>query len=93
MTMNINPTSPGFVTAVLGTHEIQAGRIAPPDQQFVRLLQDHATISSLGDLVTAALKQPEVRADKVSAIKEAIESRTYKVEPDAIASAILADQF
>jgi len=76
----------------LGTQATQAGKTAPPDKQITQLPQDHATISSVGDLVTAALKQPEVRADKVSALREAISSGTYKVDPDAIASSIVADQ-
>ncbi|MGA2048181.1 MAG: flagellar biosynthesis anti-sigma factor FlgM [Terracidiphilus sp.] len=92
MTVNFNPTAPGSVVAFLGTHETQAGKNAPLDKQLVELPQDHATISSVGDLVTAALKQPEVRADKVSAIREAIASGTYKVEPHAIASSLLSDQ-
>jgi flagellar biosynthesis anti-sigma factor FlgM len=92
MTVNINPASSSSVTAFLGTHQIQASKIAPPDKQVVQLPQDHATISSVGDLVTAALKQPEVRADRVSAIRDAIASGTYKVEPHAIASSIPADQ-
>jgi flagellar biosynthesis anti-sigma factor FlgM len=92
MTVNFNPTAPGSVAALLGTHEIQAGKNAPPDKQFVELPQDHATISSIGDLVTAALKQPEVRADRVSTLREAIASGTYKIEPPAIASSLLADQ-
>jgi negative regulator of flagellin synthesis FlgM len=92
MTVNINPTSPSSAAAVLGTSAIQAGKVAPAEKQSAQLPQDRATISSVGDLVTAALKQPEVRADKVSAIKEAIASGTYKVDPDAIASSMLADQ-
>jgi flagellar biosynthesis anti-sigma factor FlgM len=92
MTMNINPTSPSPVTAISGTRSIQGGKTSPSDKQLTQLPQDHVTISSVGDLVTAALKQPEVRADKVSAVRESIASGTYKVEPDAIASSILADQ-
>jgi flagellar biosynthesis anti-sigma factor FlgM len=92
MTVNINLTSPISVPAISGTHEIQASKIAPPDKQLVLLPRGYSTISSVGDLVTAALKQPEVRADRVSAIREAIASGTYKVEPHAIASAMLADQ-
>jgi flagellar biosynthesis anti-sigma factor FlgM len=91
MTVNINPAT-SSVAALLGTREIQASRTAPPDKPFVQLPQDHATIGSLGDLVAAALKQPEVRTDRVSAVSEAIASGTYKIEPHAIASAILADQ-
>ena len=92
MTANINPASPGSATAFWVAQEIQAGKTASPDKQFVQLRQDHATISSAGDLVRAALEQPEVRADRFSPIKEAIGSGTYKIEPNAIASSMLADQ-
>jgi len=92
MTLNINTTATSPVGAISGTPAIQASKIAPPDKQSVQLPQDHATISSVGDLVAAALKQPEVRADKVAALKTAIASGTYKVDPDAIASSMLADQ-
>jgi len=33
-----------------------------------------------------------VRTDKVAALKAAVASGTYKVDPDAIASSMLADQ-
>ena len=92
MTVNINPAASSSVTALLGTRETQAGKVAPPDKQSDQLPQDHATISSVGNLVTAVLNQPEVRADRVSAIREAITSGAYRLEPHAIASSLLADQ-
>ena len=92
MTANINLDSPVSVPALSATREIQAGKIASPDTRLAQLPQDYSTISSLGDMVTAALQQPEVRADKVSAIKEAIASGTYQVDPHAIALAMLAVQ-
>jgi flagellar biosynthesis anti-sigma factor FlgM len=92
MTVNFDPTSSASVTALSGTQKIQASNIAPSAKQSFELPQDHATLNSVGDLVTTALNQPEVRADKVSALRDAIASGTYKVEPEAIASSILADQ-
>ena len=92
MMTNINLASPGSAAAISGAHEAQTGKTAQPNQQSVQLPQDHVTVSSVGDLVAAALKQPEVRADRVSALKEAIASGTYKVDPHAIASAILSEQ-
>ena len=92
MTVNINPAAPSSVTALTGTREIQAAKIATPDKQSAQLPQDHTTLNSVGNLVKAALQQPEVRADKVSALKDAVSSGTYKVDPQAIASSIVADQ-
>jgi len=92
MSMNINPISPGSVTAISATRDIQTSKIATPDKQPVPLPQDHATVTSVGDLVASALKQPEVRADRVSALREAVASGTYKVDPQAIASSMPADE-
>jgi len=93
MTVSFSPTTPGTISAFEATPKIQASNNAPPDKQFAELPQDHTTINSVGDLVTAALKQPEVRTDRVSAISQAITSGTYKVDPHAIASSLVADQF
>jgi flagellar biosynthesis anti-sigma factor FlgM len=90
MTVNINTVA--SVTPISATRAVQAGKIAPADTQPVQLPQDHATVSAVGDLVAAALKQPEVRTDKVAALKAAVSSGTYKVDPDSIASSMLADQ-
>lgn len=91
MTVNFNLTSPISDTAFLRTNGIPASKNAPPDKKSVQRSQNNATMSLTGDLVTAALNQPEIRAEKVSAMREAIASGTYKVEPLAIATAMLAD--
>lgn len=92
MNLNVNLASLSSATAILGTQGNQVGKSASPDAQSAQLPQDHVTVSSVGDLVTAALQQPEVRADKVSALREAVASGTYKVDPQAIASSMLADE-
>jgi flagellar biosynthesis anti-sigma factor FlgM len=92
MNVNFNASSLSLVTGLSGTGETQASGTAAPDKQHSQLPQDYVTVSSVGDLVAAALNHPEVRADKVAAIREAIASGTYKIDPHAIASAILADQ-
>jgi flagellar biosynthesis anti-sigma factor FlgM len=55
--------------------------------------EDTASLSfdraSVGSLVSQALASPEVRQDKVDALRQAISSGEYKVEPDKIADAML----
>jgi len=92
MTMNINPASSSSVTAILGTQGTQTGKIGSADKQSNQIPQDHATVGTVGNLVTAALQQPEVRADKVSALRDAVASGTYQVDPKAIAASIPADE-
>jgi flagellar biosynthesis anti-sigma factor FlgM len=96
MTININTnigaTSLDSATAILGSNKAQSSKTAAPDKKVDQLPQDSATINSVGDLVAAALKQPEVRADRVSSAKESIAAGTYKVDPDAIASSLLENQ-
>ncbi len=54
--------------------------------------EDRATLSSdavaVNSLQQQALAQPAVRADKVAALKQQIQSGNYKLEPDQIAQAM-----
>ena len=91
MTANINFTSTGTDTGVSSTQATQASRISTPAKQITQLPQDNATIRSLSDLVRGALKQPEVRAERVSAIRKSLAAGTYRAEPSATASAMIAE--
>lgn len=50
---------------------------------------DSAEISGITDLVGQAMVQPEVRMDKVEAIKAQIEAGTYEVDPAKVADAMI----
>lgn len=50
---------------------------------------DTVSLSHVSGLVTAALAQPEVRTDKVEAIKSQIAAGTYVVDPHKIADAMI----
>lgn len=50
--------------------------------------QDVVRLSSLVDQVKSA---PEIREEKVTALRNAISSGTYQVSPEALAEAILRD--
>ena len=45
--------------------------------------------AKVGSLVTQALQTPEVRADKVAALRQAIASGQYKVDAQAVAQKML----
>jgi flagellar biosynthesis anti-sigma factor FlgM len=55
--------------------------------------EDKATLSSgsldLPSLEAQVLASPEVRADRVEALRQAIQNGEYAIEPDKIAQAIL----
>jgi negative regulator of flagellin synthesis FlgM len=57
--------------------------------------EDTASLSfdraSVGSLVSQAMSSTEVRQDKVDALRQAISSGQYKVEPDQVADAMLQE--
>ena len=56
-------------------------------------VEDKASLSvdtvSISSLEAKAMSFPEVRQDKVNALRTAIQNREYKVEPDKIAQAMI----
>ncbi|HEY1800677.1 MAG TPA: flagellar biosynthesis anti-sigma factor FlgM [Terriglobales bacterium] len=59
--------------------------------------QDSASLSldqaSIQSLQTQTLSTPEVRQDKVDALRQAIANGQYGIEPDKIADAMIQDSF
>ena len=57
--------------------------------------EDHATLSesslSQAALIQGALATPPARAERVAALRDAIHSGTYKLNPDAMAHAMLKE--
>ena len=57
-------------------------------------VEDKASLSvdtlGIASLEAQVLASPEVRQDKVAALRQSIQNGTYRVEPDKIAQAILA---
>lgn len=57
--------------------------------------EDRATFNSdktsVQSLTNQALQTPEIRQDKVDAIRESIKTGSYKLDPNKIASAIIAN--
>lgn len=61
-------------------------QVSSPDGDKVTLSLDTSGITSLQ---AAALSQPEMRSDTIQALRQAISTGQYKVEPDKIAEAIV----
>ena len=55
-----------------------------------QLTNDTASLNQVADLVAKAMQQPEIRMDKVQAIKSQIASGNYKVDASAIADALIS---
>ncbi len=57
---------------------------------------DHATLnsasSSVASLVTKALQTPEIRQDKVDAVRQSISNGSYQIDPKQIADAMIANK-
>jgi flagellar biosynthesis anti-sigma factor FlgM len=54
---------------------------------------DRATLTSgsgsIGSLVSEAMSSPAIRADKVSSLQQSIANGQYKLDPEAIAGAMI----
>ena len=50
-----------------------------------------STSTSVKSLVSQALSSPEVRQDKVDALRQSISSGEYKLDPQKIAGAIISE--
>jgi negative regulator of flagellin synthesis FlgM len=57
--------------------------------------EDTATLSfdhaNIGSLTSQAMASPDVRQDKVDALRQAISTGQYKVDPDEVAGAMLQE--
>jgi anti-sigma28 factor (negative regulator of flagellin synthesis) len=80
------------VNDVTGAY-IHPAKLPTSTAQSSTLPEHHYIVTSVGNLVTAAMKVLAVRTDKVAALKEAVVNGTYAIAPHEIASAILANGF
>ena len=77
--------------AVSGSHAEKTASSHPTQSSAGQ--NDHSRVSegetSVGKLETAALNSPEVRSEKVQALRLQLQSGTYQVSPAQVASSIL----
>jgi flagellar biosynthesis anti-sigma factor FlgM len=60
-----------------------------PQEDRTTLTSDSASVQSM---VSTAMQSPDVRQDKVASLRQAVNSGTYQLDPQQIASSILDEQ-
>lgn len=78
----IAPIDPMPSSQISGTSSVRSASSAHPE--------DKVSLSQAARLTAEAMAQPEVRMDKVEAIRSQIALGTYKVDPQKIAAAMIA---
>ncbi len=89
MRIGLNTTDPQLVSA----EQAKQSSTAPVGRSEESSAGDKTTLSqdsvNLSSLATQALSQPEVRQGLVESLRQSIDSGEYKLDPSAIADAIL----
>ena len=92
MKIDLNHSTPDPVVTQRGGNN---NANAASTSQVHNAADDTASLSfdraSVGSLVSQAMASPDVRQDKVDALRQAISSGQYKVEPTKIAEAMLQE--
>jgi negative regulator of flagellin synthesis FlgM len=95
MKINLNSSTPDAIvtpqsnqTNATSTDSVQTGQVQNSGEDRTTLAFDHANISAL---VSQAMSSPEVRQDKVDALRQAVSSGEYKVDPGKVADAMLPE--
>ena len=90
MQVNLNGATPDPILS-----QGKSETTAPAPGVSLEQRDDKATLSSGQDqtatLVSQTMATPEIRLDKIDALRQAINSGEYKIEPDKIADAMLND--
>ena len=92
MDIRINPTSSAQINSVGTTPAIDPAEMKPTAKTTAteELSRDSANFSQFSGLVAKAMDQPEVRMDRVEAIKTQIAAGTYEINPSKVADAIIS---
>jgi len=72
------------------TSGAEAAKVSANAAGSEQLPSDTANFSQISGLVAKAMEQPEVRTDKVEAIKAQIAAGTYEVSPSKVADAMIS---
>jgi len=75
--------SQGSPTGVTGDNALHV-----PEEDKATLSTDKASVDALA---AQALSSPEIRQDKVEALRQAIQSGQYKIDVDGIAEAVIRE--
>ena len=92
MTLPIDLTNSTLTNSVTSTPTsgAAAAKAATGAAGAEQLPGDTANFSQISGLVAKAMEQPEVRTDKVEAIKAQIAAGTYEVSPAKVADAMIS---
>jgi negative regulator of flagellin synthesis FlgM len=90
MKINLSNSTPDPVVNPRGnnTSPSSADQVHNTGEDTASLSFDRASVSSL---VSQAMASPEVRQDKVDALRQAISNGQFKVEPARVAEAMLPE--
>lgn len=90
MRIDLNHAAASQLASELNSQQVNAQQPAASSSAGS---EDRTTLSStdqsVSTLVSTAMSTPEVRQDKVDALKEAVSSGQYKLDPHAIAGSML----
>jgi len=75
--------SQGSPAEVTGDNALHA-----PEEDKATLSTDKASVDGL---TAQAMGSPEIRQDKVEALRQAVKNGQYAIEPDAVAEAMIRD--
>ncbi|MFP5230525.1 MAG: flagellar biosynthesis anti-sigma factor FlgM [Acidobacteriota bacterium] len=64
----------------------QSASVAPREEDRATLVSNAGSVNSL---VSAAMSSPEIRADKVASLQQAISSGKYQIDPAKIAASMI----
>jgi flagellar biosynthesis anti-sigma factor FlgM len=91
MKIDINATLTGQIPTERAAKQVSTGS----PTIFQSKTEDRTTLGSgkttVQSLTSQALQTPEIRQNKVSAIRESIKNGSYDLNPSKIASAMIAD--
>jgi flagellar biosynthesis anti-sigma factor FlgM len=83
------PALDGVTAAQTNKSELSdANEVQGPEEDKATLSTSQASIESL---TASALSLPEVRQDKIDALRQSIGSGEYQIDPNQIADAMIAD--
>ncbi len=90
MKIDLNGSTPDPIITPRGNNSgtPSTSQVQPGGEDTATLSFDHTNI---GSLTSQAMASPVVRQDKVDALRQAISTGQYKVEPEQVAGAMLQE--
>lgn len=93
MKIDLNSPTPDAIVTPRGDTNGAPSTTSASTNQVQNNTEDKTTLAfdrtNITSLVSQVMASPEVRQDKVEALRQAISNGQYKVEPDKVADAML----